>query len=173
MVEDRPREAVRLALPTYRPLVRIRGKQKVPIIARGPVHTWLMHWCGLDLRTQPCVMGRCELCQRFIARRPLSYVAIQHLALTSAQWAWAPAILEVPLSTGVQLAEHRNEPLTARRERPRGPIELEPLAVQKEPPACQPFDIVPALMRLWKMEPGRQLRLLDRDEWSMWNVAND
>jgi len=139
----------------------------------GPVHTWLMHWCPEDTRTVPCVMVGCPHCARFTTRRPLSYLAVLHYRLTASEWLWGPSVLEVPLTTGMQLNELRGRGVALKRQRPRGPIIIGSFEPRGAPPDIKPFDIVGPLSRLWRLPPGSQLRLMDPAELSMWNVAHD
>lgn len=159
--------------PAYRPLLRIRGKNRTQVVPLGPVHTWLMHWDPTDERTVPCVVGACQMCQRYVTKRPLSYCAIAHRIGTGLECRWSPAILEVPLTTGLELAKLTDRPLYLYRPRPKGPVEI---IVHEGPFSLSDvrcFDIVPSLMRLWRISPNAQLRLLSYEECPMWNVAQD
>lgn len=158
---------------TYRPLVRVKGSHSIAIVPLGNVHTWLMHWFAMDKRTQPCVLDRCQGCKEYLPRRPLSYVAIAHLVVRDDGPAWSPGILEVPLSTGCEVNERRGQAVCLRRMRPRGPIQVGTFSTQIGQPTFGKFDIVPSLLRLWRLTPDLQLRLLDPSEWTMWAVAHD
>lgn len=163
----------RVVPPAYRPLVRIKGKNRVAIVPVGQVHTWMMHWCGEDRRTMPCVMGRCNECLRYVSKRPLSYCAIAHQIGTGKEERWSPGILEIPLQAGLMLQELIGRPLYLFRDRPRGPVEV---IVHEGPfnsPNVADFPIVPTLLMLWRLPPDTKLRLLSQSEVPMWNVAHD
>lgn len=173
MSEARSTTTTRSSIPTYRPLIRVRGQRGLPIIPIGPVHTWLMHWCEMDQRTIPCLMQECQPCRVFQNRRPLSYVAVLHLVPGDAGPKWSPAVLEIPLSTGLRLSELRNHTLGLKRERPRGPVLVGTFTTATPLPPLTTFDIVPTLLRLWRLPSSVQLRLLAHSDLQMWNVAYD
>jgi len=158
---------------TYRPLIRVKGSVSLPICPCGPVHTWLMHWCQVDRRTVPCIMSGCPHCADFQQRRPLSYMAVQHYVPRDIRLLWLPAILEVPFSTGIELAGMRGMKLGLKRMTPMGKVIIGAFSTTIEPPKIEPFNILPSLFRLWRMPTNAQLRLLEPPEWSMWAVAQD
>lgn len=157
----------------YRPLIRVRGLLSLPILPLGNVHTWLMHWDHTDQRTMPCVMNGCDYCRRFVTRRPMSYQAVAHLVHGGESARWVPSILEVPLSTGMELNDKRGLMIGLKRQRARGPILIGSFTTTSPYPTVDGFDIVPPLMRLWRLPGNAQLRLLNPEEWSMWNVLPD
>lgn len=171
MVDESRRGDIGLTVGYYRPLIRVRGTVSVGIKVLGPVQTWLMHWIQGDARTQPCLLRDCEHCSNFVSRRPLAYLAVQHYLADSTGVRWGERILEVPLSTGFKLSERRGETLAMRRLRKNGPIEIGSFVAKSRPPTIPVFDIVPALLRLWRLPLNSPLRLLDASEWSMWSVS--
>lgn len=164
---------IRLTVGTYRPLIRVRGSHSVPLVPLGPVFTWLVHWSAQDLRTMPCLMSGCTHCADFCSRRPMSYLAVAQYTHRSEGPAWTPAILEVPLTTGLELLDHSGRPVGLKRITPKGRVIIGTFQPSIPLPLFKAFDILPSLARMWRLEPGQQLRLLDPAQLSMWNVAGD
>lgn len=158
---------------SYRPLIRVRGNFAVNVIPVGNVHSWLMHWDTLDRRTMPCVMDQCQQCAKFQPRRPMSYLAVLHRVLRDTDLIWMPAILEVPLTTGIVLTSKKHIAVALRRARTNKRIEVSGFVPNTGPSTLKDFDIVPPLMRLWRLPSTAKLRLLDPTEWEMWNVTSD
>jgi hypothetical protein len=173
MGDSYPNGQAKIVAPTYRPLVRIRDKRAVHVKVVGPVHSWFMHWDDVDQRTIPCILSECRGCATFASRRPLSYLPVAHHVTRPDGRVWVPSIMEVPLTAGLQLIELRGAFVALSRSRARGPINIVSFSTQDPPPAFGAFDIVPSLMRLWRLPPSAQLRMLPSDEASMWNVSND
>jgi hypothetical protein len=172
MGERDGRDPGALVIGTYRPLLRVRGSVSLPVCPCGPVHTWLMHWCVVDSRTVPCVLTGCPHCADFSQRRPLSYLAVQHYVVRDGHLLWLPAILEVPLSTGIELADMRGLKVGLKRMTPRGKVIIGTFSTPVDPPRIEPFNILPSLFRLWRLPTNTPLRLVDPPEWSMWAVAH-
>jgi len=141
-------------------LLRVKGQTPSIVFPVGLVHSYCMHWCPDIARTQPCIRGACPYCEDGLPQRPISYVAVFHWRLYGATWGWFRSLLEVPLSTGLRLTDLPSRVLSLRRRRVFGPIDVETVTSKPPPPVPEGWDILPQLLRLWRLPRTCQFTLV-------------
>jgi len=144
-------------------LLRIKGTRPFVVWIAGPAHSWWMHWCPIQLRTQPCITDNCGHCESNIPRRPMSYLPVFQWSMFNDHLGWYRAVLEVPLRTGLQLTDMQGRGVSLRRLRVCGPIEISPATCRCTPDYAEAWDIVPGLVKLWRLAWSQQLSLVSRD----------
>jgi hypothetical protein len=150
-------------LPYVWRLIRIRGKHPYELWIAGPPRSFWMHWCPLALRTQPCIFGECHHCSDHSPRRPLSYVPVLYFGEHNGGITWRRAVLEVPLRTGLQLADMRDRGVSLLRRSTCGVIDIQAVAFRTRPENAQAWDIMPQLQALWRIARSEQLSLVSGD----------
>jgi hypothetical protein len=68
--------------------------------------------------------------------------------------------LELPWTTGVTLSQMPNKIVALRRDHKFGPVNIGTYLFDSGIPAPVHFEIMPLLMRLWRVPPAKQLALV-------------
>jgi hypothetical protein len=145
------------------PLLRIRTARPSEVVIAGPTHAYYVHWDPEMNRTQPCLRAGCVYCQSGNFRRPISYCAVLHWRTHDCCRGWFRAVLEVPFRTGLQLADLQGRRLSLQRMRPFGPVRIAHYRGREQLPIVEAFDIVPQLLRLWRVGRSVQPTLVGDD----------